>query len=185
MAITIGETIPTSPAFLHLPPKVGDACSYMPVQVDISKLSKPLLIVVVPGAFTPTCSEHHIPPYLTTTSIEALQKAGIKQVLVLSVDSPFVTRAWGDDLIADKAVEVKKYVQDGYIQFVSDAGAEWLQSIGLVGEPEDKFVKNGLRGLRSAIIVNGEGKVEYVGVDEKRGSVDKSGIDGVLAALTP
>lgn len=183
MAIATGESIPTTPSFLYLPPSVDGACTYAPVEVKLDNSEKPLLIVVVPGAFTPTCSERHIPGYLTKSAIESLRDGGIREVLVLSIDSPFITRAWGESLVKDADAVVKDAVQDGYIKFVSDAGAEWLKSVGLVGDAVDKFAKNGLRGLRSAIIVGDGNAAKYVGVDEKSGSVDKSGIDGVLEAI--
>lgn len=176
-----GDKLPETLIY-YLPPSVGEACSFAPVKIDINKLEHPTLIVVVPGAFTPTCSEKHIPPYLTTTSITLLKKAGIKNVIILSTDSPFVTKAWGEKLVADKP-EVFKELVDGYIKFASDAGGELLKSLGLVGEPVDLFAKNGLRGLRSAIILGTGGVVQYVGVDRVRGTVEESGIEGVLKAL--
>ena len=181
MSIQAGSTLPPIPLY-YLQPKIGDVCPYAPETIDITKLEHPLLTVVVPGAFTPTCTENHIPQYLTTTAIDSLQNAGVKTVLILSVDSPFITRAWGDDLTRDKP-EVLKYVQEGYIKFVSDAGAQWLSEVGLVGEPKDSFAKGGLRGLRTAILTDKQGKVTYVGTDLKRGSVEKSGIEAVLSAL--
>ncbi|OUT22763.1 hypothetical protein CAS74_002508 [Pichia kudriavzevii] len=155
----------SSYSIIYLQPKIGDVCPYAPETIDVTKLEHPLLTVVVPGAFTPTCTENHIPPYLTTTAIDSLQNAGVKTVLILSVDSPFITRAWGDDLTRDKP-EVLKYVQEGYIKFVSDAGAQWLSEVGLNSNSTDK-----------------QGKVTYVGTDLKRGSVEKSGIEAVLSAL--
>lgn len=176
-----GSKLPTIPLF-HLPPKVGNACTYLAEKIEVSKLAHPLLIVIVPGAFTPTCSERHIPGFLTTTAIGFLQEKGIKQVLILSTDSPFITRAWGDDLIRQYD-SVKDYVSNGYIKFVSDAGGEWLKEAGLVNDGSDLYTKNGLRGLRSAIIVNESNNVEYLGIDKVSGSVENSGIEGVLKAL--
>lgn len=182
MTIEIGSTIPSEIPLFHLPPAIEGACSFAPEKIYLNKIDKPYVIVVVPGAFTPTCSERHIPAYLTTSSINLLKEKGIKQVLILSVDSPFITRAWGDSLVNDKK-EIKDELSNGYIKFISDAGAEWLSSLGLVGEPNDVFAKNGLRGLRSAIIVNKDGKIDYLGIDTQKGVVEKSGIEGVLKAL--
>ncbi|TID15017.1 hypothetical protein CANINC_004688 [Pichia inconspicua] len=183
MTIVQGESVPTKPAFLYLPPPIDGACSYAPVEVAIDSTKKPVLIVIVPGAFTPTCSERHIPGYLTASAIESLKSSGIAEVFIVSVDSPFITRAWGESLTSDADVSVKEAIEKGYVKFVSDAGAEWLQSVGLVGEPEDKFAKNGLRGLRTAVVVDKDNVATYIGIDDKRGVVEKSGIDGVLEAL--
>lgn len=181
MTLHKGGNIPNVPLF-YLAPKVDGACTLAPSKIDVGKVGHPLLIVVVPGAFTPTCSEKHVPGFLTTTAIGFLKDAGIKQVLILSTDSPFITSAWGETLSQDKP-EIAKEINSGYIKFVSDAGGEWLSAAGLVGEPTDLFSKNGLRGLRSAIIVNSAGHVDYVGIDRTKGTVEASGIQAVLKAL--
>ncbi|KAG0682458.1 hypothetical protein C6P40_001494 [Pichia californica] len=180
-SIQAGDILPEV-SFDFLPSTEGDACVYLPIKITNEKIQSPSVIVVVPGAFTPTCSEKHIPAYLTTSAIELLKKSGVKNLYILSVESPFITRAWGEQLIKDKP-EVAKYIYDGYIKFISDAGARFLSTVGLVGEPTDLYAKNGLRGLRSAIIVGNGGKIEYVGVDRTRGTVVDSGIDAVLSAL--
>lgn len=181
MTIQVGSSIPSHVVY-HLPPKVGEVCVNFPEKIDISKLEHPTLVVVVPGAFTPTCSELHVPGFLTTTAISFLKDADIKNVYILSTDSPFVTRAWGDSLASDRP-EIADEINSGYIKFVSDAGGDWLKLCGLVGEPTDLFAKSGLRGLRSAIIINKSGHVQYLGIDKAKGSVEKSGIQGVLTAL--
>lgn len=166
----------------YIPPSFGDVCVYTSSKIHLNKIEAPSVIVVVPGAFTPTCSERHIPAYLTTSSIQLLKKAGVKNLFILSVDSPFITKAWGERLVAEKP-DVAKELENGFVKFVSDAGAQFLSSVGLVGEPVDSYAKNGLRGLRSAIIIGNNNIVEYVGVDRTRGTVVDSGIEAVLNAL--
>jgi len=56
---------------------------------------------------------------------------------------------------------------------MSDAGTAFSKSIGWV---------NGDRTKRYAIVVD-HGKVVYADVDEVRGSIEKSGAEGVLAKL--
>lgn len=179
--VSVGSTIPDIPVY-YLPPTVGDVCVYAPSKININELEHPTVVVVVPGAFTPTCSEIHVPGFLTTSAIGHLKDAGVKNLLILSTDSPFITRAWGENLSSGKK-EILKELQDGYIKFVSDASAELLTKLGLVGEPNDLFAKYGLRGLRSALIIDSSGKVKYVGVEKVKGAVSDSGIEAVLDAL--
>lgn len=182
MTVEKGSTLPSKPLY-HLSPKAVGGSASAPEKVDVTKLEHPLLTLVVPGAFTPACSEKHMPPYLTKEAIDSLKKSGIKQVVVISVDSPFITRAWSEGLTQDNP-EVRKFVEDGYIKFLSDAGAEWLNEAGLDMEANDPFVKDGIRGSRSAILTDGKGKVVYVGVDSNPVNVDNSSFEAVLLELS-
>ena len=54
---------------------------------------KKVVIVAVPGAFTPTCQVAHIPSY--TSNIDQLKAKGVDQVVVIACNDPFVMSAWG------------------------------------------------------------------------------------------
>ncbi|GMM27795.1 thioredoxin peroxidase [Martiniozyma asiatica (nom. inval.)] len=174
------DLIPSG-TFYYLPPSDGTVCINTPTEIDpASQIETPALIINVPAAFSPTCSERHIPSFLTSTAIAFLKERGIKEILVLSTDSPFTTRAWGEHLAANADDSVKESLVNGYIKFVSESGADWSKKIGLAKAANDKFTKDGFRGIRSAIVVGTSNKVEYIGVDAARGVVEFSGIDGVL-----
>lgn len=49
-------------------------------------------MVAVPGAFTPTCSEQHLPTFLEQK--EAFKKAGVDKIVVVASNDPFVMSAW-------------------------------------------------------------------------------------------
>ena len=62
---------------------------------------KTIILFVVPGAFTPTCSAKHVPSYLA--HFEALKAAGIDAIACLSVNDAHVMDAWGtDQQVGDK-----------------------------------------------------------------------------------
>lgn len=65
--------------------------------------NKKVVLVAVPGAFTPTCQANHLPGFIQ--NIEALKAKGIEQVVVIASNDPFVMSAWG------KA----NYTKDDYI----------------------------------------------------------------------
>ncbi|KAI9212974.1 hypothetical protein DS838_002174 [Geotrichum bryndzae] len=129
--------------------------------------NKKIVIVSVPGAFTPTCTANHIPPYIER--IEELKKKGVDKVLVLSANDPFVQSAWG------KALGAK----GDDIIFVSDGNAAFSTSIGQALD----LSKNGfgVRSARYAIIVDNN-KVVY-NEQEPGSDVTVSGIDAVLKHL--
>lgn len=54
---------------------------------------KKIVIVAVPGAFTPTCSEKHVPTFIEQK--DALKAKGVDHVIVIAYNDPFVMSAWG------------------------------------------------------------------------------------------
>lgn len=54
---------------------------------------KKVVLVAVPGAFTPTCQVAHVPSYLNNA--EQLKKKGVDQVVFIASNDQFVMSAWG------------------------------------------------------------------------------------------
>lgn len=54
---------------------------------------KKVVLVAVPGAFTPTCAEKHIPTFIEQK--DALKAKGVDQIVVIAYNDPFVMSAWG------------------------------------------------------------------------------------------
>ena len=76
-----------------------------------------VLLFAVPGAFTPTCSERHLPGYVE--HYEKFHERGI-DVYCLSVNDPFVMQAWGRS----------QNVPDG-LQMLADGNADFTRAMGL------------------------------------------------------
>jgi alkyl hydroperoxide reductase 1 len=55
--------------------------------------NKKVVVVAVPGAFTPTCSAMHLPPYIEKLS--HLKSKGVDEVVFIAFNDPFVMAAWG------------------------------------------------------------------------------------------
>lgn len=139
----------------------------VPIKYDLAKelKGKKAVIFAIPGAFTPTCSQQHVPQYLA--KYDELKKAGIDIIICTAVNDGFVMDAFGQHLnVKDKII------------MASDGGSDFFQKLGLTSDMTKLGM--GIRSKRFALVVD-DLKVTYVGVDES--SVDKSGPDGVLSNL--
>ncbi|XP_061174578.1 peroxiredoxin-5, mitochondrial-like [Saccostrea echinata] len=84
----IGEKIPSEDLFEDSPTKPLNA-------QELFKGKKGVLFAVV-GAFTPGCSEKHIPEYLNHH--DKLKEEGYDMICCVAVNDPFVMSAWADKL---------------------------------------------------------------------------------------
>ncbi|KAL1840837.1 hypothetical protein VTJ49DRAFT_7680 [Mycothermus thermophilus] len=163
--LTPGSDFPQGVTFTYIAPTASldlTACG-LPIKYDASKefQTGKTVLVAVPGAFTPTCQEKHVPSYLA--SLDQLRAKGVTRVIFIASNDAFVMSAWG------KANGVK----DESILFMSDPKAEFSHSIGWANDD---------RTGRYAIVVD-NGKVVYAAADTVRGSIENSGAAGVLAKL--
>ncbi|KAG6993978.1 hypothetical protein G7Y79_00048g083740 [Physcia stellaris] len=165
-----GDSFPKGITFSYVPatPESDDSITScgMPVDYDASKefADKKVVLVAVPGAFTPACSVQHLPGYIEKYGV--LKDKGVDIVAVISMNDAFVMDAWR------KANNVKR---DGIWRkiFLSDPGIAFSKQIGWTKGPE--------RTGRYAMIID-HGKIVYA-EKEPGGDVTVSGADSVLAKL--
>jgi len=167
MTIKVGDKIPEGD-FKYIPytPELEDpsACG-SPVTLSTNELKdKKVVIVSVPGAFTPTCHINHIPPYFQ--KYEEFKAKGVDVIAVLAANDAFVMSGWSRVLkVEDK------------ILALSDEDAKWSKSIGLDLDLSAKGL--GIRTARYALVLDNL-VVKYVGVESGSG-VTVAGADAVLA----
>ena len=92
-----------------------------PKEVSIKEIigEDKVIMFGLPGAFTPTCSVKHLPGFINAT--EEIKKKGIKKILCISVNDPFVMNAWGKiHNVGDKILMVGDY----NATFTKNIGAE-------------------------------------------------------------
>lgn len=106
------------------------------------------VIFAVPGAFTPTCSERHLPGFVE--KFAEFRGRGVG-VACMAVNDPFVMQAW----MRSQAVP------DG-LQMIADGNAELARALGL--ELDASAYGMGIRSKRFALIVE-DGVVTDVQVE--------------------
>ncbi|MFV3290325.1 peroxiredoxin [Pseudomonas sp. NY11955] len=127
---------------------------------------KKVLIFALPGAFTPTCSERHVPGYVAAAP--ALLAAGIDEILCVSVNDAFVMNAWGNSLQVGDAVKM-----------IGDGNGDFSQALGLIQDLSARGL--GHRSQRYAMVVD-DLVVKYIAV-EAPGKFEVSDAASMLAAL--
>jgi len=126
-----------------------------------------VVLFAVPGAFTPTCHEQHLPGFIRHAA--DLRAKGVDEVVCVAVNDPFVLRAWAE----------KAGVGDSVI-LLSDGNAEFTRAIGMDVELTGPFL--GTRSKRYAMLVD-DGVVKELMVEDSPGSVAVSGAEQMLAKL--
>ena len=120
MTINIGDRLPE--ARLTEYNKVeAEGCSIGPHNYNVSDLVKGKKIVIfgVPGAFTPTCSEQHLPGFVKNA--DNFKAKGIDEIWCVAVNDAFVMGAWGDQ---QKATGVVRMIGDGSAVFTKAMGLD-------------------------------------------------------------
>jgi glutaredoxin/glutathione-dependent peroxiredoxin len=160
MSIQPGDKIPSV--------TIKEATADGPKDVDVAALlaGKKAIIFSLPGAFTPTCSQKHLPGFVA--KYDELIGKGVDIIACLSVNDAHVMRAWAE-----------QHNALGKIVMLADGNAAFTRAIGL--ELDLTGAQMGLRGRRAAIEVV-DGVVKRVDV-ESPGKFEVSGADACLARL--
>jgi peroxiredoxin len=127
---------------------------------------KKVVVFAVPGAFTPTCSEQHLPGYINLAS--EIRAKGVDDILCVSVNDAFVMAAWGKDRGAGDAVTM-----------IADGNGDFSKALGL--DFDGSGIGFGIRSQRYAAIVE-DGVVTKLAVEEPM-KFDVSSAEAILAAL--
>ena len=143
MTIKVGDTVPGATMYQMID---GDNS---PVSTDDIFKSKRVALFALPGAFTPTCSAHHLPGYVVKS--DELFAKGIDSIVCLSVNDAFVMHAWGEMQNAEDRV-----------MMIGDGNGEFTKALGL--DVDFSGGGMGIRSSRYSMVVN-DGVVEHLNIE--------------------
>ncbi|MEZ9903974.1 peroxiredoxin [Vibrio breoganii] len=126
--------------------------------------NKKVVLFAVPGAFTPTCSEAHLPGYIVLA--DQLQAKGVDLIACISVNDAFVLDAWAKSQNASE------------ITMLADGNASFTKALGL---EMDTAGFGGVRSQRYAMVID-NCVVTTLNV-EKQGEFEASTAETILATL--
>ncbi|WP_298776163.1 peroxiredoxin [uncultured Shewanella sp.] len=136
------------------------------VNHDVAALfaNKKVVLFAVPGAFTPTCSESHLPGFVVLA--DEFKAKGVDIIACVSVNDAFVMKAWGD---AQNASE---------LMMLADGDGSFTQALGL---EMDTASFGGVRSQRYAMVID-NGVISTLNVEAPK-SFEVSKAEVVLAGL--
>jgi peroxiredoxin len=159
--IQIGDKIPSAKLRKVTPTGVDE------VSTDDFFRGRKVVLFTVPGAFTPTCSNTHLPGYVASGA--EIKKRGVDEIACLSVNDAHVMRAWGE-----------KHGATGVVTMLADGNADFTRALGL--DVDFSVAGMGIRAKRAALIVD-DGTVRSLEVEAKPSDVTGSGADRCLSSL--
>ncbi len=160
MPIQVGDQLPQA-TFRVMTPE-GPATK---TTDDIFKGRK-VVLVAVPGAFTPTCHRNHLPGYVQKA--QEIKAKGIDAIAVTAVNDVFVMDAW-----------TKASDGEG-IEFLADGNGDFAKALGLAMDGTGFGL--GTRSQRYAMVVD-NGIVRAINVEDAPSKADMSGADNLLKGL--
>lgn len=162
MTISTGDSLPEA-TLLHMGANGPEAVALAP------KLKgRKVVIFGLPGAYTGVCTTAHVPSFIRTAAKFA--EKGVDEIICVSVNDPFVMKAWGESTGATAAG----------ITFLGDADASFTKAIGLnfTAPPAGLFD----RSKRFALYAE-DGVVKVLHLEESPGTCEISGGEALLAAI--
>lgn len=124
-----------------------------------------VLMFGIPGAYTPVCSNEHLPHYLK--NLETLQKQGVDRIICLLVNDPFVAQAWA-----------KEHGALGKIEFWLDWDGQLTKAMGLDIDLSQGGL--GIRTKRFASIID-KGVIQTLNVENSPSQFDTCRIENIMA----
>ena len=124
--------------------KISDTSS-----TEIGK-NKRIIIFGVPGAFTSTCSEKHLPGYIDMAI--TLKSKGIESIYCLAVNDPYVMQAWQS-----------QYEEGRKINMIADGNSDLTKSLELDKDYSSSFM--GIRSKRFSLLADNN-KINVLNIEK-------------------
>ena len=161
MTISVGDKIPSVTVKQLTPEGVKE------VTTDEIFGGKKVVLFAVPGAFTPACSQRHLPGFVERAA--DIKAKGIDEIACVAVNDAFVMGAWG-----------REQKTEGKVRMLADGSGDLVRALGL----ELDLSKGGLgiRSQRYSMMVD-NGVVKSLNIEKQPGQVDVSGAEAMLRAL--
>ena len=161
MTIQVGDRLPQTTF------RVMTADGAKPKTTDDVFAGRKVVLIGVPGAFTPTCHRNHLPGYIENAA--SFTDKGVDAIAVTAVNDVFVMDAWA-----------KASGGEGKVEFLADGSGDFAKALGLTLDASGNGL--GVRSKRYSMVVD-DGVVKSLNIEETAGKADTSGADNLLRTM--
>ncbi len=161
MSIQVGDRLPQATF------RVMTADGAKPKTTDDLFAGRKVVLIGVPGAFTPTCHRNHLPGYIENAA--SFTEKGVDAIAVTAVNDVFVMDAWA-----------KATGGEGKVEFLADGNGDFAKALGLTLDASGNGL--GVRSKRYSMVVE-NGVVKSLNVEETAGKAETSGADNLLKSM--
>jgi len=161
MTVTVGDKLP-SVTLRQVTPEGPKE-----ITTDEFFRGKMVALFAVPGAFTPACSQRHLPGYVDKAA--DIKAKGVNEVACVAVNDPAVMTAWGKDQRTE-----------GKVTMLADGSGDFARALGL--ELDLTKAGLGMRSKRYSMLVE-NGVVKSLNVEQQPGQVEASSAEAMLRAI--
>ena len=161
MPIQVGSSLPDGTFKIMTPEGPSD--------ISVSEIfdNKKVVLIAVPGAFTPTCHSNHLPGYIE--NYDKILAKGVDSIAVISTNDVFVMNIWEKETGGAGKIQ---YLADGTIQFTKSIGMDIdLSAAGL-----------GVRSQRYSMLVENR-EVKILNIEDSPGKAVATGASTLLDQL--
>lgn len=178
MCIQVGDQLPEGRFWESESFDEQTGCPLAPTTIILDKIymTGNIIIVGVPGAFTPTCHAKHISGYIEKH--KSFSSLLIDEIICIAVNDPFVMATWRKELqVPDNKIQHKPFSPPPTLRFLSDGNGEWTKNIGLELDLSSRGM--GIRSQRYSMLVHC-GKILTLNVEPDPRQVTVSGVETIL-----
>lgn len=161
MTIQVGDRLPQTTF------RVMTADGAKPKTTDDVFAGRKVVLIGVPGAFTPTCHRNHLPGFIENAA--SFTEKGVDAIAVTAVNDVFVMDAWA-----------KASGGEGKVEFLADGNGDFAKALGLTLDASGNGL--GVRSKRYSMVVD-DGVVKSLNIEETAGKADTSGADNLLRTM--
>ena len=137
------------------------------IKTDDFFRGKKVALFAVPGAFTPACSQRHLPGFVDKAA--DIRAKGVDEIACVAVNDAAVLGAWG-----------RSQKTDGRVTMLADGSGDFAKALGLELDLSQGGL--GIRSKRYSMLVD-NGVVRSLAVEAQPGQVEASSADALLRSL--
>ena len=162
MRIKRGDKLPSTELFY-----LDDSKVVKKIETSLLFKNQKAILFGLPGAFTTVCSAKHLPGFIN--NFELAKKKGVTKIICISVNDPFVMKAWGE-----------KHKAGDKILMAADPFCKFIKEIGASVDKSEKGL--GIRSSRFTMLIE-DGIVKKLGEEKDTAQCEISSAENFLKEI--